>query len=145
MKVLVRYKGNALLARKERRKSSRSAVQLDLTLRIPETNQIYRGTCHDLSDRGVRLSTDYIPKFGQILEICPPEKEGSQGFFGNFLIEVKRCCLQGAGNSYEVGGIVVEQDSLNARQIGYGTLVEHGPRLKPSSLHGAATIIPSVK
>jgi len=129
LKVLVRYKGNALLARKERRKSARSAVQFDLTLRIPETNQTYCGTCYDLSDRGVRLSSDYIPKYGQILEICLPEKVGSQGFSSNFLIEVRRCCLRGKGSAYEVGGIVLEQGSMNIRQIGGGILVEQDSAL----------------
>ncbi len=95
--------------RDKRRNVRRIPLDCKIRIRVPETNETYYGICRDLSVDGISFETDYVPRFGQVLEvhIMPPQPPGPTPPL-NAVIEVRHCTRADSGERYEIGATIVK-------------------------------------
>jgi hypothetical protein len=95
--------------RDKRRNTRRIPLNSKVRIKVPETNETHYGVCRDLSVDGISFETDYVPRFGQILEILvmPPQPSGLTPPL-HAIIEVRHCARANAGEHYEIGAAIVK-------------------------------------
>lgn len=106
MIVRIFYRGNSLLARRERRRARRTAARSALALKVLETGETFWGVCRDLSAGGIAFETEYVPRFGQRLEIRLAPAPAAP--FLSALVEVRRCVPCADGRGYRIGAALAE-------------------------------------
>jgi hypothetical protein len=99
--VRIFYRGNSLLARRERRREKRTVARRALALKILETGDIHWGVCRDVSTGGIAFETEYVPRFGQLLEIRLAPALCA-------LVQVRRCTPCATSGGYQVGAAIAE-------------------------------------
>ncbi len=62
-----------MMDHKERRRFMRMETECKMTYRLPQSDEVYSGVCHNLSGAGLLFSTDRPLEPGKALEIniCP--------------------------------------------------------------------------
>ncbi len=106
MIVRILYRGNSLLARRERRREGRTSARRALAVKVLETGDIHWGICRDLSAGGIAFETEYVPRFGQLLEIRLVPARTGPALPLCALVRVRRCVPCAAG--YRIGAAIAE-------------------------------------
>jgi hypothetical protein len=78
-------------------------MECKVKVKNPETLEIYYGTSLDLSVTGISFESEYVPRYGEILEVhvMPPQVPAVPL---SAKIQVRWCTQVVAGNRYEIGG-----------------------------------------
>ncbi|MDD5329026.1 MAG: PilZ domain-containing protein [Sulfuricella sp.] len=92
----------------EMRNARRIPLNCQVKIRATESGETAYGTTKDLSVDGVAIVTDYIPRFGQLLEIHVLPPQGSATKPLRALVQVRRCVQLVAGHSYEIGTAILK-------------------------------------
>lgn len=94
--------------RDKRRNARRVPLDCKIKIRVPETHDTYYGVCRNLSVDGVFFVTDYVPRFGQVLEvhILPSQAPGAPAPL-NAVVEVRHCTRTAGGERYEIGAAIL--------------------------------------
>lgn len=92
----------------EMRNARRIPINCQVKIRVTENGEIVYGTTKDLSVDGVSLLSDYIPRFGQLLDIHVLPPQGSTIKPLRALVQVRRCVKLDSGRSYEIGTTILK-------------------------------------
>lgn len=92
----------------EMRNGRRIPLKCQVKIRVAESGETAYGVTKDLSVGGIALITDYVPRFGQLLEIHVLPPQGSSIKPLRALVQVRRCTLAVAGHSYEIGAAILK-------------------------------------
>lgn len=92
----------------EMRNARRIPINCQVKIRVTENGETVYGTTKDLSVGGVSLITDYVPRFGQLLEIHVLPPQGSTIKPLRALVQVRRCAKLDSGRSYEIGTTILK-------------------------------------
>lgn len=92
----------------ELRKSRRIPVQCKVEIKAQDGWEIHYGMSSNISVDGICFITDYVPRFGQLLEVHVVPPEGSAIRPLRALIQVKRCHQVVAGKQYEIGAVILK-------------------------------------
>lgn len=92
----------------ELRNARRIPISCLVKIRATESGETAYGTTKDLSVDGISLITDYIPRFGQLLDIHVLPPQGSTIRPLRALVQVRRCVQLVAGKSYEIGAAILK-------------------------------------
>ena len=87
----------------EMRTARRIPINCQVKIRVTESGETVYGTTKDLSVDGVSLVTDYVPRFGQLLDIHVLPPQGSTIKPLRALVQVRRCVRIEGQRSYEIG------------------------------------------
>ena len=76
---------------KNRRVSLRIPLNCKTKIKVLGTRESYYGICRDLSVDGILIESEYVPRYGQVLEISvlPPQQGPVVPL--NAVIQVRRC------------------------------------------------------
>ena len=100
--------GGRAVQKGELRKSRRIPIKCKVEIKAQDGWEIHYGMTSDLSVDGVSFITDYVPRFGQLLEIHVVPPLGSSVKPLRALIQVKRCAQVVAGKQYEIGAAIIK-------------------------------------
>ncbi|MDP2879620.1 MAG: PilZ domain-containing protein [Sulfuricella sp.] len=92
----------------EMRNARRIPISCQVKIRVTENGETVYGTTKDLSVDGVSLLTDYVPRFGQLLDIHVLPPQGSTIKPLRALVQVRRCVRVENSRSYEIGTIILK-------------------------------------
>lgn len=92
----------------EMRNARRIPIKCQVKIRVMENGEAVYGTTKDLSVDGVSLLTDYVPRFGQLLEIHVLPPQGSTIKPLRALVQVRRCARVENSRSYEIGTAILK-------------------------------------
>ena len=92
----------------ELRKSRRVPIQCRVDIKAQDGWDIHHGLSKDLGVDGVSFVTDYVPRFGQLLEIHLVPPSGSVIKPLRALVQVRRCTQVVAGKEYEIGAAIMK-------------------------------------
>jgi hypothetical protein len=92
----------------EMRTARRIPIICQVKIRVTENGETFYGNTKDLSVDGVSLLTDYVPRFGQLLEIHVLPPQGSTIKPLRALVQVRRCVKLDAGRNYEIGTAILK-------------------------------------
>ena len=92
----------------ELRNGRRIPLTCQVKIRVTESGETAYGTTKDLSVDGIALLTDYVPRFGQLMEIHVLPPQGSTIKPLRALVQVRRCIQLVAGRSYEIGTAILK-------------------------------------
>lgn len=92
----------------EMRNARRIPLNCQVKIRITESGETAYATTKDLSVDGVSMITDYVPRFGQLLEIHVLPPQGSSIKPLRALVQVRRCVRLDGGRSYEIGTAILK-------------------------------------
>lgn len=92
----------------EMRNARRIPINCQVKIRVTENGEIVYGTTKDLSVDGVSLLTDYVPRFGQLLDIHVLPPQGSTIKPLRALVQVRRCVRVENSRSYEIGTAILK-------------------------------------
>ena len=100
--------GRKLNNKGELRNARRIPINCQVKIRVTESGETAYGTTKDLSVDGISLITDYVPRFGQLLDIHVLPPQGSSIKPLRALVQVRRCAQMIAGRSYEIGAVILK-------------------------------------
>ena len=100
--------GRKLNNKGELRNARRIPINCQVKIRVTESGETAYGTTKDLSVDGISLVTDYVPRFGQLLDIHVLPPQGSTIKPLRALVQVRRCSQMIAGRSYEIGAVILK-------------------------------------
>jgi hypothetical protein len=100
--------GRTNSAKGELRKSRRIPIQCRVEIKAQDGWEIHHGVSKDLGVDGVAFITDYVPRFGQLLEIHLVPPQGSSIKPLRALVQVRRCSQVVAGKEYEIGAAIMK-------------------------------------
>lgn len=100
--------GRKLNNKGELRNARRIPINCQVKIRVTESGETAYGTTKDLSVDGISLFTDYVPRFGQLLDIHVLPPQGSTIKPLRALVQVRRCAQMIAGRSYEIGAVILK-------------------------------------
>ena len=92
----------------EMRNGRRIPINCQVKIRVTENGETVYGTTKDLSVDGVSLITDYVPRFGQLLDIHVLPPHGSTIKPLRALVQVRRCVRVENSRSYEIGTAILK-------------------------------------
>jgi hypothetical protein len=92
----------------ELRNARRIPINCQVKIRVTESGETAYGTTKDLSVDGISLITDYVPRFGQLLDIHVLPPQGSTIKPLRALVQVRRCAQVIVGRSYEIGAVILK-------------------------------------
>lgn len=92
----------------EMRTARRIPINCQVKIRVTESGETVYGTTKDLSVDGVSLVTDYVPRFGQLLDIHVLPPQGSTIKPLRALVQVRRCVRIEGQRSYEIGTAILK-------------------------------------
>lgn len=92
----------------ELRKARRIPIKCQVEIKAQDGWEIHYGVSKDLGVDGVSFVTDYVPRFGQLLEIHLVPPQGSAIKPLRALIQVRRCAQVIAGKEYEIGAAIIK-------------------------------------
>lgn len=95
-------------AKGELRRSRRIPIQCRVEIKAQDGWEIHHGVSKDLGVDGVSFITNYVPRFGQLLEIHVIPPQGSTIKPLRALIQVRRCSQVVAGKEYEIGAAIMK-------------------------------------
>lgn len=100
--------GRSNATKGEMRNARRIPVNCQVKIRVTESDETAYGITKNLSVDGVSLITDYVPRFGQLMEIhvLPPQGSAIKPLCA--LVQVRRCHQVVAGSSYEIGTAILK-------------------------------------
>lgn len=92
----------------EMRAARRIPIQCQLKIKTADHGETSYGVTKDLSVGGISFITDYVPRFGELLEIhmLPPRGSSIQPL--RALVQVKRCIQVVARTQYEIGALILK-------------------------------------
>jgi len=105
LRVITGGRGNP---KGELRKSRRIPIKCRVEIKAQDGWEIHYGVTNDLSVDGISFITDYVPRFGQLLEVHVIPPQGSSIKPLRALIQVKRCSQVVAGKEYEIGSSILK-------------------------------------
>jgi hypothetical protein len=92
----------------EMRNARRIPINCQVKIRVTENGEIVYGVTKDLSVDGVSLISDYVPRFGQLLDIHVLPPQGSTIKPLRALVQVRRCVKLDSSRSYEIGTAILK-------------------------------------
>jgi hypothetical protein len=92
----------------EMRNARRIPISCQVKIKVTENGETVYGTTKDLSINGVSLLTDYVPRFGQLLDIHMLPPQGSTIKPLRALVQVRRCVRVENSRSYEIGTVILK-------------------------------------
>lgn len=92
----------------EMRNARRIPINCQVKIRVTENGETVYGTTKDLSVDGVSLITEYIPRFGQLLDIHVLPPNGSTIKPLRALVQVRRCARLENSRNYEIGTAILK-------------------------------------
>jgi hypothetical protein len=92
----------------EMRNARRIPINCQVKIRVTENGEIFYGTTKDLSVDGVSLLTEYVPRFGQLLDIHVLPPQGSTIKPLRALVQVRRCARVENSRNYEIGTAILK-------------------------------------
>ncbi|MHB8167444.1 MAG: PilZ domain-containing protein, partial [Sulfuricella sp.] len=92
----------------EMRSARRIPINCQVKIRVTENGETVYGVTKDLSVDGVSLLTDYVPRFGQLLDIHVLPPQGSTIKPLRALVQVRRCVRVAGQRSYEIGTAILK-------------------------------------
>jgi hypothetical protein len=92
----------------EMRNARRIPINCQVKIRVTESGETVYGTTKDLSVDGVSLLSDYVPRFGQLLDIHVLPPNGSTIKPLRALVQVRRCVKLDSGRNYEIGTVILK-------------------------------------
>lgn len=92
----------------EMRNARRIPINCQVKIRVTESGETAYGTTKDLSVDGVSLLSDYVPRFGQLLDIHVLPPHGSTIKPLRALVQVRRCVKLDSGHGYEIGTTILK-------------------------------------
>lgn len=92
----------------EMRNARRIPINCQVKIRVTESGETVYGTTKDLSVDGVSLLSDYVPRFGQLLDIHVLPPQGSTIKPLRALVQVRRCVKLDSGRTYEIGTTILK-------------------------------------
>lgn len=92
----------------EMRNARRIPINCQVKIRVTENGETVYGATKDLSVDGVSLVTDYVPRFGQLLDIHVLPPQGSTIKPLRALVQVRRCARVENSRNYEIGTAILK-------------------------------------
>lgn len=92
----------------EMRNARRIPITCQVKIRVTESGEIVYGTTKDLCVDGVSILTDYVPRFGQLLDIHVLPPQGSTIKPLKALVQVRRCVKIVNSRNYEIGTAILK-------------------------------------
>ena len=92
----------------EMRNARRIPINCQVKIRVTENGETVYGTTKDLSVDGVSLITEYVPRFGQLLDIHVLPPQGSTIKPLRALVQVRRCVRVENSRDYEIGTAILK-------------------------------------
>jgi hypothetical protein len=92
----------------EMRNARRIPINCQVKIRVTENGETVYGATKDLSVDGVSLVTDYVPRFGQLLDIHVLPPQGSTIKPLRALVQVRRCARVENSCNYEIGTAILK-------------------------------------
>jgi hypothetical protein len=92
----------------EMRNGRRIPINCQVKIRVTESGETVYGTTKDISVDGVSLVTDYVPRFGQLLDIHVLPPQGSAIKPLRALVQVRRCVRVEKSRDYEIGTAILK-------------------------------------
>lgn len=92
----------------EMRNGRRIPINCQVKIRVTENGETVYGATKDLSVDGVSLLAEYVPRFGQLLDIHVLPPHGSTIKPLRALVQVRRCTKLDSGRSYEIGTAILK-------------------------------------
>jgi hypothetical protein len=92
----------------EMRSARRIPINCQVKIRVTENGETVYATTKDLSVDGVSLLTEYVPRFGQLLDIHVLPPQGSTIKPLRALVQVRRCVRVENSRSYEIGTAILK-------------------------------------
>jgi hypothetical protein len=92
----------------EMRNARRIPINCQVKIRVTENGEIVYGATKDLSVDGVSLITEYVPRFGQLLDIHVLPPQGSTIKPLRALVQVRRCVRLENSRDYEIGTAILK-------------------------------------
>lgn len=92
----------------EMRTARRIPINCQVKIRVTESGETVYGTTKDLSVDGISLVTDYVPRFGQLLDIHVLPPQGSTIKPLRALVQVRRCVRIEGQRNYEIGTAILK-------------------------------------
>lgn len=91
------------VARQERRSARRLPMNCKARIKVTGSRDTHYGVCRDLSVDGMLIETDYVPRYGQLLEVHVLAPAGATFQPLHALVEVRRCVQVVDGKLYRLG------------------------------------------
>jgi hypothetical protein len=98
--------GGRTLNKGELRGSRRIPIFCQVKIRVPDSGEIAYGTTRNLSVDGLSLVTDYVPRFGEMLEVHVLPPAGGPTPPLHALVQVKRCIRHKDAQLFEIGVVI---------------------------------------
>jgi len=95
--------GGHEVSRRELRGARRIPIFCQVKIRVPDSGEIAYGTTRNLSVDGLALVTDYVPRFGEMLEVHVLPPAGGATAPLHALVQVKRCIRKKEAHLFEIG------------------------------------------
>lgn len=92
----------------EMRNARRIPINCQVKIRVTESGETVYGTTKDLCVDGVSILTEYVPRFGQLLDIhvLPPQGSTIKPLLA--LVQVRRCVKLANSSNYEIGTAILK-------------------------------------
>ena len=92
----------------ERRISLRIPLNCKTKIKVLGSRESYYGVCRDLSVDGILIESEYVPRYGQVLEVhvIPPQQGPVVPLHA--VIQVRRCTEIVGSKLYEIGAKIKE-------------------------------------
>lgn len=95
-------------ARGEMRCSRRVPMECYVKARSSESGEVFYAMSKDLSVDGVAFTAQYVPRYGELLEIQLQSPLGSSSKPFKALVQVRRCSQMGDNKGYEIGAAIIK-------------------------------------
>ncbi|PWB49874.1 MAG: hypothetical protein C3F18_09780 [Nitrosomonadales bacterium] len=95
-------------ARGEMRCSRRIPMECYVKVRTAESGEVFYAMSKDLSVDGVAFIAQYVPRYGELMEIQLQPPPGSSAKPFKALVQVRRCSQVGDNRGYEIGAAIIK-------------------------------------
>lgn len=94
--------------RGELRCSRRIPMECYVKVRMTESGEVFYAMSKDLSVDGVAFTAQYVPRYGELMEIQLQSPLGSSVKPFKALVQVRRCSQKGDHKGYEIGAAIIK-------------------------------------
>ena len=95
-------------ARGEMRCSRRIPMECYVKVRMTESGEVFYAMSKDLSVDGVAFVAQYVPRYGELMEIQLQSPLGSSCKPFKALVQVRRCSQTEDNKGYEIGAAIIK-------------------------------------
>jgi hypothetical protein len=95
-------------SRGEMRCSRRIPMECYVKVRATESGEVFYAMSKDLSVDGLAFIAQYVPRYGELLEIQLQSPLGANTKPFKALVQVRRCSQTGDNKAYEIGTAIIK-------------------------------------